>query len=697
MSNQIQQFSTEVIAAAKENPSLEPAGYYSATCDCAWCDLDRDRIKYLVQAQAITEATVASVSIETPAAAPLTRRDELLAIFAARGITPIPDDEITDRGDYLLWDKYDPNCTLILDAREAEGYLDTLDTYKLYYGSVDTILARRLRAYPSDKPVRVKGVFRFTDRYGDSVIRYLLPTTGAQRHFTVSQNSSYVDSRGSSSSMDLRTESKVERVTMQAIPREARSSLAEHVTRHLASEGRVPSVARSQVEQRWAAMASIGQGVNPYAKWRDAYLSQFKDHRQSLRELGAMIRDAENTNVDDVISHLNDCEYGGNITERAIEVWNERCSYGDELTAASCGHVCLSGESHDTRDGEVCDSCFEDNYVYVENTEDHRHRDNVYLHSDDCYYTYEEEYDEDDEDEDAEEDEGSCGGRIKNYSTNVLDYWGADRTITPSIFGEFHMGIELEVVPKRGCRADAAEHTAANLCDGYAIMKNDGSLDSGGFEIVTAPRGVKEHVERFTKWKPHSSLRAWDPGCCGMHVHISSKAFSQGTLGKFIEFINAPENDAMILSIAGRTPTRDTQAQSYCQREGRLHTANPKKTVTGKSSSRYHMVNTSNMSHREAERLGLAEHDCNKSINTVELRIFRASLKKARLLAQIEFAHAAVMFCRWSSMRELREEHFKAWLRKSAGIYPNLAKWFGVRANTTEIVAAPKVQQEAEV
>src|SRR5690606_33946938 len=134
------------------------------------------------------------------------------------------------------------------------------------------------------------------------------------------------------------------------------------------------------------------------------------------------------------------------------------------------------------------------------------------------------------------------------------------------------------------------------------------------------------------------------------------------------------------------------------QREGTLHTGNPKKTVEGKSNQRYRMVNTQNLSRSECRRLGMHEdHACGKAIDTIELRIFRATLKKERLLAQIEFTHAAVMFCRWASFRALTGREFLVWLQDMAGQYPNLARWFGVRANTKKVDPQPKVRETADV
>jgi hypothetical protein len=71
------------------------------------------------------------------------------------------------------------------------------------------------------------------------------------------------------------------------------------------------------------------------------------------------------------------------------------------------------------------------------------------------------------------------------------------------------------------------------------------------------------------------------------------------------------------------------------------------------------------------------------------LRIYRASLKKERLLAQLEFTHAAVMFCRVASMRDLDGVSFLKWLKTTDNRYPHLADWYGVRRRPTAKNAEP--------
>lgn len=429
--------------------------------------------------------------------------------------------------------------------------------------------------------------------------------------------------------------------------------------------------------------------------------SSFLRDRAIMKTTGerlATIVNGQDYSPDDFTEDVGDLStysLANRLRNQIVEVWNEESN--PEWTVTDCEHITYSDDTTTVSNGDtMCSDCLNEDYVYCEDSEEYHHHNDAYEHSDGCWRTYEEEDDYDDDDDDDYEYPSQA--RVRGYNTNVLDYYGRDTSITPTSYGEFLMGIELEVVPTSQ-RVSAATATHDSLCEGYAIMKDDSSLNSGGFEIVTAPRGMAEHVRRFKAWEPHENLRAWDTGCCGLHTHISSQAFTAVTLGKFVEFINADANRKLIKRIAGRHPLDDAQSRQFCRREGDMFEANPKKTMEHKSTSRYTMVNTVNLSRHEARRLGLRNWDDypNTHINTVELRIFKASLNKNRLLAQIEFAHAAVNFCRWSSMRQLDEKHFLEWLRTVAGLYPHLAKWYGVKANRKTVAICPKVLASSEV
>ena len=341
-----------------------------------------------------------------------------------------------------------------------------------------------------------------------------------------------------------------------------------------------------------------------------------------------------------------------------------------------CGHIEVTGDTHDVRNDTWCHSCFADDAVHVEDQGEYWPRDDAYYHEcNGLYFSYEESNDDDDED-----DEEPSG--LMSYSTNVLRHLERDVSIHSGPFGNFTLGVELEMCAGgRSSMRDAIEDVRDQLGEDYCIAKSDGSLPSDGFEIVTAPRGLDEHIRRFKSWQVKSGYRAWNAGTCGLHVHIDSRAFTPMTLGKFLMFINDDNNADFIRSLAGRHPKTDSQARHYCAADDQSLLTNPKTAVKGKDSARYRMVNVCNMDRDEMMRLGIDHYKFDTSgrkFNTVELRIFRASLKKERLLAQIEFTHAAVMFVRSASYRDLTHGAFKGWLAKSYALYPHLAAWYEV-------------------
>ena len=374
--------------------------------------------------------------------------------------------------------------------------------------------------------------------------------------------------------------------------------------------------------------------------------------------------------------YADSSRYSG-LCGKMVETWNDVADQENEgcLTVGHCGHIFPANDGHETSDGEVCTECFEDNYVYVEDQEEYWHSNNAYYHeSRDAYYSYEEEEDDDDD----------YGG-----TTGLLNSWGAscrhlahDRSFTPTASGDFTMGIELEVEATDG-RSSAlrACNEYFNSSRQYAMFKKDGSLsEDDGFEIVTAARRMDDHIKVFGAWEPEG-ITSWDAGNCGMHVHIDSRAFSALTLGKFLMFYNQPGNAAFIRGIAGRHPDDGGAAGQYAGAIKGQATESPTQVKScTENRSRYVMVNVTNLNIDEQQRLSVeTSRDCKGSYSTVEVRIFRGTLRKARLLAQIEFAHAAVAFCRAASWQELDGAAFKHWLGTPGGQqYKNLRKWYGI-------------------
>jgi hypothetical protein len=419
--------------------------------------------------------------------------------------------------------------------------------------------------------------------------------------------------------------------------------------------------------------------------------------RKTYRDFGHLVARAkagdESITNDELRSRFFElAERYNDATSHVKSAYKVIAAMGDmDITYCDCGHYEDSNNTHDVRNDTWCDSCFSDDAVYCEDNEEYWPRDDAYYsETRDAYYTYDR--DEEDDDDDDDDDEDDRNQSIMSYSTNVLHVLDYPSGITSSHFGEFTMGIELEMTSGDHDTNESAESVRSRLGSDYCIIKSDGSLPHNGFEVVTSPQGLAKHIEKFKAWEIDPAYRAWNTGKCGTHVHIDSRGFTQLTLGKFLMFINSAGNVDFIRKIAGRHPSVDDQARSYCAAEHQSILANPKKAVKGKSNERYRMVNMQNLGAREAKRLGLSmDNSYNGKYNTVELRIFRASLKKERLLAQIEFTHASVMFCRVASWRDLNGTSFVKWLKTVAGQYPALTKWYGVRNVHTSVptVTAP--------
>jgi hypothetical protein len=448
----------------------------------------------------------------------------------------------------------------------------------------------------------------------------------------------------------------------------------------------------------YAKHGGVVPTVEPNARFKGGYYynaAVYKLARNTFKQFGHLVARAKAGDESADSDALSEAFYDldnryHDFTSHILSAFAALEDFDLGIVHCDCGHYEDESNTHDVRNDTWCDSCFSDDAVFCEDENEYWPRDDCYYsETRDAYYSYDRDGDGDDDDDDDRENRNQP---IMSYSTNVLHVLDSPSGITSSHFGEFTMGIELEMTSGDNNTNESAESVRSRLGSSYCIIKSDGSLPHNGFEVVTTPQGLAKHIEVFKAWEIDPAYRAWNTGKCGMHVHIDSRAFTQLTVGKFLMFINSSGNVDFIRKIAGRHPSVDEQARSYCAAEHQSILTNPKTAVKGKSGERYRMVNMMNLGSREAKRLGLSmDNSYNGRYNTVELRIFRASLKKERLLAQIEFTHASVMFCRVASWRDLNGTSFVKWLKTVAGQYPALVKWYGVRNvhTSTPTVIAP--------
>jgi hypothetical protein len=286
----------------------------------------------------------------------------------------------------------------------------------------------------------------------------------------------------------------------------------------------------------------------------------------------------------------------------------------------------------------VCRSCSEDAYTCYACGD--------LLHSDDtCSYHGDGTYcegcvPEDDEDDDCDDE---CEDSSRIYC--------ASQKISSKLFGaraDLKLGIELEVECERGSRADCADDAWRLFADQYVIFKDDGSLNNG-FEIVTRPASLETHkaeLKDFLDKRP-VALRSHDTKTCGLHIHLDRASLSDLQIGKIAAFLYCASSQSFVNYIAGRKPN------GYCARDLGDSVASGAKSKT----CRYYAVNI-----------------CD---NTVELRLFRGTLKLETLYARLEFAHAVATWAKDVSVRTAESEDcisdFFAFVKRERKRYSNLS------------------------
>ena len=249
-------------------------------------------------------------------------------------------------------------------------------------------------------------------------------------------------------------------------------------------------------------------------------------------------------------------------------------------------------------------------------------------------------------------DEDDAGHLINSYSYKPRPYFFGTAT--------YHMGFELEVESGGNSRRDGAEIVVNSLGE-RIYLKEDGSL-SDGFEIVTHPHSLDEYQKNFD-WSALNLLRrlgfrSWDTSTCGLHVHVSRTAFGFAHKRSDIVKVQAHElrfmkliydNERQISRLAGRTSSYAT-----FEDKGRLV---DKVKHGNQENGRYSAINSENS-------------------ETLEVRVFRGSLKPERVLMALELVQCAVEYTRGlhvsASNKALSWTMFTGYVGVNASTYPHL-------------------------
>lgn len=311
---------------------------------------------------------------------------------------------------------------------------------------------------------------------------------------------------------------------------------------------------------------------------------------------------------------------------------------------ADCGEDEYSNQLVETyHNDNVCRYCVGNNYRYSDRYE-------MYVHEDCARHAYNEDGIEvviDENDDDFE------------YSDR-LDMWVHHNYTPPPppVIGSYHgsksehrpikdewsytkhrwFGVELEVEIKDHA-IDANEKARMLndlLNDGErgkrVFFERDGSLNNG-FEIITQPMSLPAHRELWSWLRDRDACRhllSHNTRTCGLHVHVNKDNLTQLQIAKIVTFVNDPNNEQLIRSIARR------YAEGYCKIKQKEFSS------AHQSTDRYEAVNIT-------------------SQKTIEFRVFKGSLKYESVLAAIEFCNALIEFAAspiTNDVTKLTTDHF---------------------------------------
>lgn len=233
------------------------------------------------------------------------------------------------------------------------------------------------------------------------------------------------------------------------------------------------------------------------------------------------------------------------------------------------------------------------------------------------------------------------------------------------------LGLELEAVTREGVDfGELIRNMAESGFGNHMLIKSDSSIGRNGFEIVTIPATLKYHKkifeEHFFNEENKFDSKMMAKPTCGIHVHISRNVFTRLSLGKFISFINAPQNQTFINQMANRPPN------SYCERL-RLKGNNSK----GVEMSAMDMAKKLKLEGRNLH-LPRGAINLNTTEKTVEIRIFKASNNKNNIFRKLEFCEALVYYVRQENPRTLTVPRFIDFVmrKENQKLYPHLLMFF---------------------
>lgn len=297
---------------------------------------------------------------------------------------------------------------------------------------------------------------------------------------------------------------------------------------------------------------------------------------------------------------------------------------------ADCGRDFVSsiGDYGNPSGRSICAGCSEDYY--------HCDSCDAMLHADDCYTpdggdgTYCESC------YSGRDEEGDSEGMFGHDYRPELQFATASGERTDRLTPYYGIEIECEAP---GRRRDLVQHVHSES-NRFFYCKHDGSLNNG-IEVVSQPATFAHWMARdmspFT-WLASKGCRSFDTDTCGMHIHVSRSALSQLAQTKLCRLFGS--DPRFILKVSRRSPDKLRQ---WARVDDSELGAIVRKVKGITNDGRYMAVNLTNRA-------------------TIEIRIFRGTLKVESIRLNIALVHAMVTYARLYAPKDMTIKAFVSWL-----------------------------------
>lgn len=215
-----------------------------------------------------------------------------------------------------------------------------------------------------------------------------------------------------------------------------------------------------------------------------------------------------------------------------------------------------------------------------------------------------------------------------------------------------YYGLEIEV-DQMNTNATRIEAEYSNtFTNEFTYQKGDGSLRNGGFEIVTHPATLAYHLSNDgANWDARckqlntAGAKSHDTQTCGLHIHVSKKSMKPQEQILFGLFIN--RHKSQMEAIARRKDGENGNIRFFA------YINLPELTEMYYASDLIATYKNYISNKRRAQSRYRAVNYKNKS--TIEVRIFKGTLKASTIKASVELIDAIVKYIKGNSVTNIMQ------------------------------------------